>query len=85
MVVPADRCTGEAPLKNASAGCLSYCLSRFVLRWSSDVGSSGAHSKEIVRQQWNFSPPELVREVEEYQVAGATGLEPATFCVSEAD
>jgi len=52
------------------------------LRWSSDVGSS---LKEIVRQQWNFSPPESVREVEEYQVAGATGLEPATSCVSEAD
>jgi hypothetical protein len=24
--------------------------------------------KEIVRQQWNFSPPESTREVEEYQV-----------------
>jgi hypothetical protein len=37
----------------------------FVLRWSSDGGSS---PKEIVRQQWNFSPPESIREVEEYQV-----------------
>jgi hypothetical protein len=37
----------------------------FVLRWSSDGGSS---VKEIVRQQWNFSPPETIREVEEYQV-----------------
>jgi hypothetical protein len=37
----------------------------FVLRWSSDGGSS---LKEIVRQQWNFSPPESVREVEEYRV-----------------
>jgi len=82
VVVPADRCTGEAPLKNASAGCLSYCLNRFVLRWSSDVGSS---LKEIVRQQRNLSPPESVREVDEYQVAGATGLEAATSCVSEAD
>jgi hypothetical protein len=36
----------------------------FVLRWSSDGGSF----KEIVRQQWNFSPPESIREVEEYQV-----------------
>lgn len=36
-----------------------------VLRWSSDGGSS---FREIVRQQWNFSPPETVREVEEYQV-----------------
>jgi hypothetical protein len=35
------------------------------LRWSADGGSS---VKEIVRQQWNFSPPESIREVEEYQV-----------------
>jgi hypothetical protein len=37
----------------------------FVLRWSSDGGNS---FREIVRQQWNFSPPETTREVEEYQV-----------------
>ena len=37
----------------------------FVLRWSPDGGNS---VKEIVRQQWNFSPPESAREVEEYQV-----------------
>jgi len=37
----------------------------FVLRWSPDGGSS---IKEIVRQQWNFSPPSSTREVEEYQV-----------------
>ncbi len=37
----------------------------FVLRWSPDSGNS---VKEIVRQQWNFSPPDSVREVEEYQV-----------------
>jgi hypothetical protein len=37
----------------------------FVLRWSPDGGIS---SKEIVRQQWNFSPPETKCEVEEYQV-----------------
>ena len=37
----------------------------FVLRWSRD----GGHSfREVVRQQWNFSPPETVREVQEYQV-----------------
>jgi hypothetical protein len=36
----------------------------FVLRWSSDGGSF----KEIVRQQWDFSPPESICEVEEYQV-----------------
>jgi len=37
----------------------------FVLRWSSDGGKS---FREIVRQQWNFSPPVTIREVEEYQV-----------------
>jgi len=37
----------------------------FVLRWSPDRGSS---VKEIVRQQWNFSPPDSIHEVEEYQV-----------------
>ena len=46
----------------------------FVLRWSPDVGSS---LREIMRQQWNFSPPETIREVEEYQVelSGVTVLE----------
>jgi hypothetical protein len=37
----------------------------FVLRWSSDGGTS---FREIVRQPWNFSPPQTTREVEEYQV-----------------
>ena len=37
----------------------------FVLRWSPDSGRS---FREIVRQQWNFSPPESVREVEDYAV-----------------
>jgi len=37
----------------------------FVLRWSPD----GGHSfREIVRQQWNFNPPDAMREIEEYQV-----------------
>jgi hypothetical protein len=46
----------------------------FVLRWSPDSGRS---FREIVRQQWNFSPPDTVREVEEYQVelSGVTTLE----------
>jgi len=37
----------------------------FVLRWSPDGGRS---FREIVRQQWNFSPPNTRREVEEYRV-----------------
>src|SRR6201987_1126401 len=37
----------------------------FVLRWSSENGKS---FREIVRQQWNFSPPGSVREVEDYAV-----------------
>ena|ERR1700737_4791785 len=38
----------------------------FVLRWSGDGGRSFL---EIVRQQWHFSPPETIREVEEFRVA----------------
>jgi hypothetical protein len=37
----------------------------FVLRWSSYGGNS---LKEIVCQQWNFSPPGSIGEVKEYQV-----------------
>ena len=46
----------------------------FVLRWSSDGGRS---FREIVRQQWNFSPPHTVREFQAYEVelSGVTVLE----------
>ena len=46
----------------------------FVLRWSPDAGKS---YREIVRQQYNFSPPELTREFEDYTVdlVGVTALE----------
>lgn len=37
----------------------------FVLSWSPGIESSFC---EIVRQQWNFSPPHAVRETEEYVV-----------------
>jgi len=37
----------------------------FALRWSPDHGRS---FREIVRQQWNFSPPMMVRETEDYAV-----------------
>ena len=37
----------------------------FVLRWSSEQTGS---MREIVRQQWNFSPPQATTEVEEYRV-----------------
>ena len=37
----------------------------FTLRWSRDGGQS---YREIVRQQWNFSPPGTVREIEDYAV-----------------
>ena len=37
----------------------------FVLRWSPDIQYS---SREIARQQWNFSPPGSVREIEDYAV-----------------
>ena len=46
----------------------------FVLRWSPDGGRS---FREILRQQWNFGPPETIREAEDYRVelAGVTVLE----------
>jgi predicted ATP-grasp superfamily ATP-dependent carboligase len=37
----------------------------FVLQWS---GDDERPLKEIVRQQWNFTPPETICEAEEYQV-----------------
>jgi len=46
----------------------------FVLRWSPDGGRT---FREIVRQQWNFGPPETIREAEDYRVelSGVTVLE----------
>ena len=46
----------------------------FVLRYSSD--SEGAF-RDVVRQQWNFSGPDSLREVEDYTVElpGVTALE----------
>jgi hypothetical protein len=46
----------------------------FVLRWSPDGGRS---FRDIVRQQWNFGPPETIREAEDYRVelSGVTALE----------
>lgn len=38
---------------------------QFVLRWSADGGKS---FKEIVRQQWNFSPSGATHEIEDYRV-----------------
>ncbi len=46
----------------------------FVLRWSPDGGQS---YREIVRQQYNLSPPGSAREVEDYDIDldGVTALE----------
>jgi hypothetical protein len=46
----------------------------FVLRWSPDGGRS---FREVVRQQWNFSPGGSVRQAEDYRVRldGVTALE----------
>ena len=46
----------------------------FVLRWSADGGQS---YREILRQQYNFSPTEVAREVEDYDLDldGVTALE----------
>lgn len=46
----------------------------FVLRWSPDAGAT---FREVVRQQWNFSPTGSTDEAEEFSVdlAGVTVLE----------
>lgn len=46
----------------------------FVLGWSPDGGQS---YREILRQQYNFSPPDAVRQVEDYNLnlEGVTALE----------
>ena len=46
----------------------------FVLRWSPDGGRS---YREILRQQYTFSPPGMTRECEDYvtDLAGVTALE----------
>jgi hypothetical protein len=46
----------------------------FVLRWSSDAGQS---FREILRQQWNFSPQGATCETEDHRVdlSGVTVLE----------
>jgi hypothetical protein len=43
----------------------AFRTQEFVLRWSSHVGQP---FREIVRQQWNFSSPGGVREMEDYTV-----------------
>jgi uncharacterized protein (DUF736 family) len=40
-------------------------MQEFTVRWSS---SEGGRPKEIVRQQWNFSPAGSTTEVEDYEV-----------------
>jgi hypothetical protein len=46
----------------------------FVLRWSSDGGLT---YRDVLRQQYTFSPPDTAREVEDYRVEldGVTALE----------
>src|SRR5262249_41250341 len=46
----------------------------FIIRWSS---ADGGPPKEIVRQQWNFSPAGSTSEVEDYEVNldGVSALE----------
>ena len=45
------------------AGCER--TQEFVLRWSS---GSGGSAREIVRQQWNFSPTGSTSEIEQYAI-----------------
>ena len=40
-------------------------LQEFTVRW---LAADGGQSKEIVRQQWNFSPAGSTTELEDYEV-----------------
>jgi hypothetical protein len=40
-------------------------MQEFVIRW---LPSTGSQSREIVRQQWNFSPAGSTAEIEDYMV-----------------
>lgn len=69
----------DGPLKLSRVRLLFYednqeRTQEFVLRWSADGGQS---YREIVRQQYNFSPPATTRELEEYtlKLEGVTALE----------
>lgn len=69
----------DAPLKLSRARLVFYeddqeRTQEFVLRWSAGEGQT---YREIVRQQYNFSPPAATREVENYTLAleGVTAIE----------
>jgi hypothetical protein len=65
------------PIKQIRLSFVETAVERtqqYVLRWSSDGGQS---FREIVRQQWNFSPSGTTTEIEDHQVnlSGVTVLE----------
>jgi len=69
-----------APPQRLKRICLSYeepanrRTQEYVLRWSSDGGRS---YRDIVRQQWNFSPEGTISETEDHRVdlSAVTALE----------
>lgn len=62
------RFVNPVPLRRVRLLFVEEALARtqeFTLRW---VGQAGGPAREIVRQQFNFGPPQTTRELEEYQV-----------------
>jgi hypothetical protein len=56
------------PIRHIRLGFVESVVARtqeYVLRWSPDNGQT---FREIVRQQWNFSPDGTTTETEDYQV-----------------
>ena len=73
MLRPLDRrasaCLRSAAANPANRSGLNKAeinrTQEFVVRWRSEADQG---FREIVRQQWNFSPPQTTREIEDYQV-----------------
>jgi hypothetical protein len=65
------------PVRRMSLSFIESEMTRtqeFVIRWSADGGSS---FRDVVRQQWNFTPTGSAREAEDYRVelSDVTSLE----------
>jgi len=65
LVAQHESRVGDTNRPTASIRSGTSRTQEFVLRWRSEADQVFS---EIVRQQWNFSPPQTGREIEDYRV-----------------